>query len=33
MTVTGTGFEWRERDGVSWLAWEAGGVTAAFPAR
>ena len=28
-----TGFEWRERDGVSWLAWEAGGVTAAFPAR
>jgi copper oxidase (laccase) domain-containing protein len=28
-----TGFEWRERDGVSWLAWEARGVTAAFPAR
>ena len=27
------GFEWQERDGVSWLAWEAGGVTAAFPAR
>ena len=33
VTVTGPGFEWRERDGVSWLAWEAGGVTAAFPAR
>ena len=33
MTVAGAGFEWRERDGVSWLAWEAGGVTAAFPAR
>lgn len=27
------GFEWRERDGVSWLAWEAHGVRAAFPAR
>ena len=27
------GFEWRERDGVSWLAWEAGGVSSAFPAR
>lgn len=26
-------FEWRERDGVSWLAWEAHGVHAAFPAR
>ena len=26
-------FEWRERDGVSWLAWEAHGVRAAFPAR
>jgi purine-nucleoside/S-methyl-5'-thioadenosine phosphorylase / adenosine deaminase len=25
--------EWRERDGVSWLAWEARGVHAAFPAR
>ena len=33
MTAAGTGFEWRERDGVRWLAWEAGGVTAAFPAR
>jgi YfiH family protein len=33
VTVIGRGFEWRERDGVSWLAWEAGGVTAAFPAR
>jgi YfiH family protein len=29
----GSGFEWRERDGVSWLAWEAHGVHAAFPAR
>ena len=27
------GFEWRGRDGVSWLAWEAHGVQAAFPAR
>lgn len=27
------GFAWRERDGVSWLAWEAHGVHAAFPAR
>ncbi len=26
-------FVWRERDGVSWLAWEAHGVRAAFPAR
>ncbi len=25
--------EWQERDGVSWLAWEAGGVAAAFPGR
>ncbi|NLT93751.1 MAG: laccase domain-containing protein, partial [Actinobacteria bacterium] len=25
--------KWRERDGVSWLAWEAAGVQAAFPAR
>ncbi len=25
--------EWKERDGVSWLAWEARGVRAAFPAR
>ena len=33
MTVTGAGFEWRKRDGVRWLAWAAGGVTAAFPAR
>jgi YfiH family protein len=24
---------WRERDGISWLAWEAAGVRAAFPAR
>ena len=28
-----TGFAWRERDGVSWLAWEADGVRAAFPSR
>ena len=28
-----TGFAWRERDGVRWLAWEAHGVRAAFPAR
>jgi YfiH family protein len=34
MSVTdATRFEWRERDGVSWLAWEAHGVCAAFPAR
>ena len=34
MTVAGADhFEWRERDGVSWLAWEAIGVSAAFPAR
>ena len=33
MTVTNEGCEWQERDGVSWLAWEAGGVTVAFPAR
>jgi len=25
--------EWKARDGVEWLAWEAGGVRAAFPAR
>ncbi len=25
--------EWRERDGLSWLAWDAGGVSAAFPTR
>jgi YfiH family protein len=30
--VTGS-LGWRERDGVSWLAWQAAGVTAAFPAR
>ncbi len=24
---------WRERDGLRWLAWEGGGVTAAFPTR
>ena len=29
----GEGFRWRERDGVSWLAWQAAGVSAAFPAR
>jgi YfiH family protein len=34
VTVAGTDrLEWRERDGVSWLAWEAGGVSAAFPSR
>ena len=27
------GFSWEHRDGVSWLAWGAGGVRAAFPAR
>lgn len=32
MTAPST-FEWRARDGVSWLAWEAGGVRAAFPTR
>jgi hypothetical protein len=26
-------FQWSRRDGVSWLAWEAGGVSAAFPSR
>jgi YfiH family protein len=31
--VTSAGFAWRERDGVGWLAWRAGGVAAAFPAR
>jgi YfiH family protein len=25
--------KWRGRDGVSWLAWEAGGAAAAFPTR
>jgi YfiH family protein len=25
--------EWRQRDGVEWLRWRAGGVTAVFPAR
>jgi YfiH family protein len=25
--------EWRERDGVEWLEWRSGGVTAAFPGR
>jgi hypothetical protein len=30
--VTGP-LAWRERDGVSWLAWQAAGVTAAFPSR
>ncbi len=25
--------EWRERDGLSWFAWGAGGVSAAFPTR
>jgi polyphenol oxidase len=28
-----SGFTWGHRDGLSWLAWEAGGVRAAFPAR
>jgi len=27
------GFGWEQRDGVSWLAWQGGGVRAAFPAR
>lgn len=31
--MTSGGFAWRECDGVSWLAWQAAGVTAAFPAR
>ncbi len=31
--MTAEGFAWRERGGVSWLEWRAGGVTAAFPAR
>lgn len=31
--MSGGALEWRERDGVSWLAWEAHGVRAAFPAR
>jgi YfiH family protein len=31
--VTPAAFVWRERDGVSWLAWRAAGVTAVFPAR
>jgi hypothetical protein len=31
--VTATATEWRERDGVHWLEWTAGGVTAVFPAR
>lgn len=31
--MTGGAMMWRERDGVSWLAWEAFGVHAAFPAR
>lgn len=31
--MTGSTMKWRERDGVSWLAWEAAGVQAAFPAR
>ena len=31
--MTSADFVWRERDGVSWLAWQAAGVTAAFPAR
>lgn len=31
--MTGEAMVWRERDGVDWLAWEAGGVHAAFPAR
>jgi polyphenol oxidase len=31
--VSPAGFVWRERDGLSWLAWEAEGVSAAFPSR
>lgn len=27
------GFGWEQGDGVSWLAWQGGGVRAAFPAR
>jgi polyphenol oxidase len=33
VTVAATGFEWHERNGVNWLEWRTGGVTAAFPAR
>jgi YfiH family protein len=33
MVTDPAGFTWRERDGVSWLAWESHGVHAAFPAR
>jgi YfiH family protein len=34
VTVAGADrFEWRQCDGVSWLAWEAGGVSAVFPSR
>jgi polyphenol oxidase len=34
LTVSGgSGFVWQERDGVSWLAWQADDVHAAFPAR
>jgi YfiH family protein len=31
--VTPGELAWRERDGVDWLEWRAGGATAAFPAR
>ena len=31
--MTAPALEWRERNGVSWLEWRAGAVTAAFPAR
>ncbi len=31
--MTGAAFGWRERDGIRWLQWTAGGVTAVFPAR
>jgi YfiH family protein len=33
VNVAGPGFTWRARGDLNWLAWEAGGVSAAFPAR
>jgi polyphenol oxidase len=33
VSAVSAGFAWRECDGVTWLEWRAGGVTAAFPAR